>query len=113
MWCGGMLTENDKKAVREFLRRVRELYDVADYRIFGSKSRGDDQEPPDIDILVLLEKKPLTWSDASKVSEVSTDVSLEYDVLLSPLVLNVDEWKHGLYTVLPFHKTVERDGVRI
>ena len=39
------------------------------------------------------------------------EIELTYDVVLSPLVVMRDAWKHGPYTVLPIHAEVERDGV--
>lgn len=60
------------------------------FKVFGSKVRGEDWEESDIDILVLVED--LDWREKERIIDLSSDVNLEYDLMISPLVMTPQEF---------------------
>jgi len=81
-------------AVRRFLRRIADQYDVAGAILFGSRARGTHQPDSDADVAVLLKgehQKVLKVTLA--MSDVAYDVLLETGINISPLPVWLDEWE--------------------
>ncbi|MSQ63593.1 MAG: hypothetical protein EXR33_07130 [Betaproteobacteria bacterium] len=58
-----------------------------------------------------LDQLGLSPNDTAAIVGALYDIQLRYDVLLSPLVVPTTEWEAGLYSVLPLHREIERDGI--
>ena len=81
--------------------------------LFGSYARQDAREDSDIDVLVLvdLDRERIaeyTW----KIGEIASALLLDYGVMVSPLVENVDHYMRHT-DVLPFYRNIQREGVKI
>ena len=106
------IKENEKKAIREATRILKERFPVTDVILFGSKARGDSSEESDIDLL-LLTKEPLHWKERHAIIEALFDVEMKHDVVISIVVNTVHDWREGICTVLPLHKEINREGIAI
>ncbi len=104
------LKSNDRVAVERAVEILRRQFPVERVILFGSKARGQDDAESDIDLLVLT-RQLLGARDRDAVVGALFDLQLELGVVLSPVVVALDEWEHGLYQVLPLRQEVERDGV--
>ena len=62
------LKDNEKKAIREATRILKERFPVTDVILFGSKVRGDSSEKSDIDLL-LLTTHSLHWKERHAIIE--------------------------------------------
>ena len=104
------LADKDRLAIQRAAAILREQFDVERVILFGSKARGDDRADSDIDLLVLT-RGPVSRAVKDQMTDALFDLQLEYSVLLSKLVVPVDEWEHGLYQALPIKDEVDREGV--
>ncbi|MFH0813303.1 MAG: nucleotidyltransferase domain-containing protein [Pseudomonadota bacterium] len=104
------LTEREKNAIKEATKLLKEKFLVSEVILFGSKARGDDDPESDIDLL-LLTPEPLSWRERENIINTLFDVELTYDVVISIMDTTVSEWENGVFTVLPIHKNISRDGV--
>jgi predicted nucleotidyltransferase len=87
------LKKNEKKALQFFAKRIRRIFGarLVLLKLYGSAARGERWEESDIDILVLIDK--LTWKEKIKVWDEATNINIEFDTLLSPLVMTPEEFK--------------------
>jgi predicted nucleotidyltransferase len=106
------LTDNERAAVREAARILKERFPVADVILFGSKARGDFDEESDIDLLVLTSRR-VDWREHDAMIDAVYPMQLERDVFVSLLILPRDEWTGGDHTVLPIHREIGRDGIHV
>lgn len=104
------VTEKEKAAIEEAKRLIMEKFPVVQVILFGSKARGDDDEESDIDLL-LLTSRSLDWRERQCVGDVLFEIEMRYDVVIGFMAVPEGEWRHGLYTVLPIHDDVEREGM--
>ncbi|MGQ9650302.1 MAG: nucleotidyltransferase domain-containing protein [Phycisphaerae bacterium] len=89
---------------------LRRRFDVAEVVLFGSKARGDDRQDSDIDLLMLT-RGPVCDEVKRGMTDALFDLEIEMGVVFSKLVVPIDDWKHGLYRVLPIRRAVDQDGV--
>ena len=104
------LAPNERAAIAATGRILRERFPVEQIVLFGSKARGTDDPESDIDLLVLTSRE-LTWKERAALINALYRVQLAQDVLLSPLVVSRSEWEAGIFSVLPLHREIDRDGI--
>lgn len=95
------------------IQRFKDVYGtkLKSVILYGSVAKGTAEADSDIDIMILIDgtmEELKLYED--KLSDISTDFSLEYikvfsiiDVCYTEFV----EWKH----ILPFYRNVENEGV--
>ncbi len=82
--------------------------------LYGSYARGDQNqngEISDIDIMILVDLNEEEIKEIEKkVIDYSYDLDLEYDILLSPIIENIDNYKNRT-KYIAFYKNIEKEGV--
>jgi predicted nucleotidyltransferase len=106
------LTPNEQAAITEYVARIRGHFRnrvLAAMMLFGSKARGDADSESDIDLLVLVDVESSEFR--SQLWRIASDVSLEYDVVLSPRVFGQERWDETRRIRLPLYRAIVADGV--
>ena len=100
----------DRAAIVAAAVLLRERFPVLRVCLFGSKATGRDDPESDIDLFVLTARS-LSWRERDAVTDALFDVEMEFDVVISTLVVSEEDWFHGPYQVLAIRDEVERDAV--
>jgi predicted nucleotidyltransferase len=105
------LTPNERAATREYVARIRGRFPsrVLVVMLFGSKARGDADAESDIDLLVVVDVE--TSEFRSELWRIASDVSLEYNVVLSPRVFGQARWDEARRIRLPLYRAIVADGI--
>jgi hypothetical protein len=61
----------------------------------------------------VLTARPRDWKERQALVDALFDIELEHNVVLSPLVVAREAWRHGLYAALPIRAEVDRDGLAV
>ena len=82
--------------------------------LYGSYARGEQDENgeiSDIDIMILVDLTEEKIKELEKkVIDYSYDLDLEYDILLSPIVENIENYNNRT-KYMSFYKNVKNEGV--
>jgi predicted nucleotidyltransferase len=105
-----MLTEADRRIVREFQRRLVAIVPVLDLRVFGSRARGDATPESDLDVFIELEE--FTPELRQRISELAWEVGFKMDRVISTVVTTRADLDRGAMGANPLILNVEREGVR-
>ena len=106
------LSGNEREAIEEATRTLKERFPVRDVILFGSKVRGESSKDSDIDLL-LLTTQPIHWKERHAIVDALFEVEMRYDVVINIVVNTVRDWHEGMCTVLPIHEEINREGVTI
>jgi predicted nucleotidyltransferase len=104
------LRDNEKKAIAEATRTLKEKFPIKEVILFGSKARGDDDEDSDID-LFLLTTRQIHWKEREAIVHALFDIGMEHDVIFSILDATVSSFENGIFTAFPVYDEITRDGV--
>ena len=81
--------------------------------LYGSYARGDYTDESDIDIMIVLNCGPDEIKKLRKqTAEMTSDISLEQEVLLSVLLRDKKHFEDNL-AFLPFYKHILKEGVMV
>lgn len=81
--------------------------------LYGSYARGDNTDESDIDIMIVLNCEPDEIKRLRKPTiEMTSDISLEQEVLLSVLLRDKKHFEDNL-DFLPFYRNIVKEGVLI
>jgi len=103
------LKSNELEALRKLKATLARDVRLVELRLFGSKARGDSDPESDIDVLIVLEE--LNREIRKQVSALCCDLSIDYHVVISPILYSLAEFTSGHTRITPFYRNVEREGV--
>jgi predicted nucleotidyltransferase len=96
------------------LARIKETVSIiepeATIILYGSYARGEQKEGSDIDILILVNKEKITYSDEKRIKYPLYELEFETGILISPIVFSRDEWEIR-HKITPFYKNVKQEGI--
>jgi predicted nucleotidyltransferase len=108
------LSLKERKAVEEYMDCILRRFPdrILAVTLFGSKARGDakgaDAES-DIDLLIVVDDE--SGELRSELWRIASDISLNYNVVLSPRVFGQVRWAETQRIRLPLYRAVVADGV--
>jgi len=88
--------------VRIYGDRLKAVY------LYGSYARGDYRQGSDVDVMILLNDYKNYWEELRRSTELASDISLEYDVTVSRLIMKEIQWKESDTPVL---RNIHKEGV--
>lgn len=88
------LTENERKAIEEFKRKItqRLVGEILELKLFGSKARGDSKKDSDIDILLVL--KSVSKEKENSIIDLTVEILLKYGIDISPHIYSKKEYSY-------------------
>ena len=84
---------------------------VVDIRLFGSHARANAHEDSDVDVAVVLNMAG--WTIRREAIDLSADIGLEHDLLLSPTVFDRETYERWRAQDRPLVRDIETEGIRL
>ena len=78
--------------------------------LYGSYARGDYRPGSDVDVMILLSDYKNYWNEQKKISQLASDISLEYEVTVSCIFIKELQWKTAR-DERPLLYNIHREGV--
>ena len=87
--------------------------DIVEIMLYGSYARGNSTEDSDIDIVTLVHgSREDLQAKLKKIWDMSAELGLENDVIVSPTVVPYDEYMKYKQT-LPYYRNIAEEGKKI
>jgi len=106
------LREHERRAIEELKTKLKNRFPEVEIILYGSKVRGDDVEESDIDILILLSER-ITTALEEEIFNIAYDIELKYNICFGIIVNEKEFWNSELAKAMPFHWSVEKEGIII
>jgi predicted nucleotidyltransferase len=105
------MTPRDYKIARELKKRLALIVELIDFKVYGSRARGDDDEFSDMD--VFIEVVSLDRKTKDLISDIAWEVGLENMIVISLLVFTLDEVENSPLRVSPILLNIYEEGIRL
>lgn len=78
--------------------------------LYGSFARGDNVDGSDLDVAVILKDFQRRAAEVRRTSELVGDLSLDFEITVSPLFLRENEWTTNKFSLL---RNIKAEGVAV
>ncbi|MBD5548255.1 MAG: nucleotidyltransferase domain-containing protein [Lachnospiraceae bacterium] len=103
------------KISQQISQSYRSVYgdNIVAIYLYGSYARGNYDEESDVDIAAIIRGNRIDLQRKLKqIWDVSADIGLKNDVIVSPTVIPFDEYEEYKHT-LPYYMNIQKEGKRI
>ena len=111
-----MCTRSQLESIsQQMVQSYRSVYgdNIIAVYLYGSYARSDYNNESDIDITAIVKgNRPDLQRQLKQVWDMSADIGLENDVVVSPTVIPYDEYEE-YKEILPYYMNIQREGKRI
>jgi predicted nucleotidyltransferase len=105
------LKKNEEGAVNTLKLALSAKFDLLDFRLFGSKARGDSRAGSDIDVMIILDRSDS--QTRSVVYDIVFEINLKHDTFISTTIFSKKEIEEGPMSESPIYKIVQKEGIPI
>lgn len=107
----------DKSQLNQITGQIVEAYQdiygqaIKTIVMYGSFARGDFDDESDIDFAAIVEgERQILQKKLEKVWDKASDIGLEYDAVVSPVVIPYDEFIQ-YKDKLPYYQNIDKEGI--
>lgn len=106
------MLDRDLQVARKLKDRLSSVVTLIDFKVFGSRARGDADEYSDLD--VFIEVETLDRELKNKISDIAWEVGFYNDCIhISPLVFTRYELEESPLRISSIVQVIAEEGVRI
>lgn len=111
-----MCSKSELKIILDALAKAyQDVYgqNLSSIILYGSYARGDNRQDSDIDVVAIVhgERQDLQ-NKLKQVWDLSSDLELEYGVIVSPTVIPYEEYERFKEDI-PYYRNIQNEGVKI
>lgn len=101
----------DYEIAKSLTEKLSEVAKIVDFRIFGSRARGEDDDYSDMD--VFIEVEDINEELRERIRNIVWEISFENCVLISPLIFTRKEIENSPLKSSPIIKNIMEEGIEI
>lgn len=101
----------DYEIAKKLKARLSEVVQLVDFRVFGSRARGDVEEDSDMDVFIEVEY--LDKELKRRIREIVWEIGFENSVYISPLIFTRYEIEDSPLRASPIVRNIREEGVEV
>jgi len=105
------MREKDRAIAEQLKRRLSGIVQLIDFKVFGSRARGDADEYSDLDVFIEVEAIDPALRDA--ISDAVWEVGYQNYTVISPLIFTRDELERSPLRASPIVRSIAEEGVSV
>jgi len=104
--------DRDLQIARKLKNRLSSVVSLVDFKVFGSRARGDADEYSDLDVFIEVETLNKELKD--KISDIAWEVGFYNDCIhISPLIFTRYEIEESPLRISSIVQVIAEEGVRV
>ncbi len=105
------MKSRDYEIAKELKDKLSRVVQLIDFRVFGSRARGTQDEYSDMDVFIEVEH--LDKGLEEKIYDIIWEVSFENSICISPLIFTRYEIEESPLRASPIVKNITEEGVEV
>ena len=105
------MTQKEIQVAKVLKEKLSAVVPLVDFRVFGSRARGDAQEYSDLDIFV--EVPFLDENLDEQIQHAAWEVGLEHMIFISVVIFTQHDIEHTPLKSSPIVRNIMEEGIRI
>lgn len=105
------MTKKDYLIAKELKEKLSKEVDLVDFKVFGSRAKGAQDEFSDMDVFIEVES--LDKKLKKKIREIVWEVGFENSIFISPLIFTRYEIEDSPLRASPIVKNINEEGVKV
>lgn len=105
------MNPKDYEIAKDLKKRLSEVANLIDFKVFGSRARGEADEYSDMDVFIEVES--LDKKIKEKISDITWEIGFENLIVISPLIFTRDEIENSPLRASPIVKNIAEEGVAV
>lgn len=101
----------DYEIAKKLKERLLEVVQIVDFRVFGSRARGEGDEYSDMDVFIEVERLDNQLKET--IRDIVWEVGFENSIYISPLIFTRYELEDSPLRASPIVENINREGVRV
>lgn len=101
----------DYEVAKELEKRLSEVVPLIDFKVFGSRARGEADEYSDMDVFIEVES--IDKELKGLIRSVVWEVGFKYSIYISPLIFTRYEIENSPLRASPIVKNINEEGVKV
>ena len=106
-----MLSKIDKGIAQEFRNKVMHIIPIIDFKVYGSRVRGDASDESVLDVFIEVEE--ITPIQRQKIREIAFDVGFDMDRIISTIVATRKQIEEGPLGANPILFKINKEGIQL
>ncbi len=106
-----MICEQDRGLAQTLKARLRQHVPILDFRVFGSRARGNAAADSDFDVFVVIPER--NQAHEAAISDIAWEVGFDNRVVIIPLVVSQVELQETALRSAPIVENILREGVSV
>jgi predicted nucleotidyltransferase len=106
------IRDHDLSIAIKLKERISTVASLADFKVFGSRARGDADDYSDLDVFIEVES--LDKALKARITDIAWEVGFENDcTLIAPLIFTRYEIEESPLRISSIVQAIAEEGVRI
>jgi len=101
----------DYEIARKLKEKLSEVVNIIDFKVFGSRARGDADEYSDMDVFIEVES--INKLLKRRIYKIAWEVGFENFMVISLLVFTRYEIEKSPMKVSPIVKNIAEEGIKV
>ncbi|MGA1824536.1 MAG: nucleotidyltransferase domain-containing protein [bacterium] len=105
------MNQRDYKIAQELKEKLSSVVQLVDFRVFGSRARGDKSVYSDMDVFIEVERIDKKLKE--KISDITWEIGYKHLIVISPLVYTRYEIEKSPMRESPIVKNIVEEGIQV